>query len=191
MRKTFWAIVLFVFMGSFLFPNYAKAFSPVKEGSKEYKLLHFQNNTNAKNLYEEKVDAVQVFNFNGQSIYITNKDVDLMAKVVYAESCSEPYEGKVAVASVILNRLQNPQFPKSVTDVVKQKYAFSCVRDGDIPVTPNKECYSAVFDALSGKDPTPKAIYFYNPQLSTSSWMNNIKKNNIKIIGKHVFFVVP
>lgn len=191
MKKTFWAIVAFIFIGSLLFTNRIEAFSPIKEGSKEYKLLHFKNNANAKNLYDEKVDAVQVFNFNGQSIYITNKDVDLMAKVVYAESCSEPYEGKVAVASVILNRLQNPGFPKSITDVIKQRYAFSCVKDGEITVTPTKECYSAVYDALSGKDPTSKAIYFYNPQLSTSSWMNNIKKNNVKTIGKHVFFIVP
>lgn len=186
MKKTIWAIVLFIFIGGFFSAFKVEAFSPMEEGSKDYKLLKFQKD---KSLYGEKVDAVQVFNYGGKSICVTNKDVDLMAQVVYAESCSEPYEGKVAVASVILNRLKNPKFPKSVNDVITQKYAFSCVRDGKISVTPDKDCYSAVFEALEGKDPTPKATYFYNPRISTSSWMNNIKKFNIKTIGNHVFFV--
>ncbi|WP_407929270.1 cell wall hydrolase [Clostridium hydrogenum] len=161
----------------------------MKEVTKDYKILKLQSDANSKNLYDEKVDAVQVFNYSGKPIYVTNKDVDLMAQVVYAESCSEPYEGKVAVASVILNRLQNPKFPKSVNEVVTQRYAFSCVRDGKISVTPTKDCYTAVFDALEGKDPTSKATYFYNPKISTSTWMNNIAKYNVKNIGHHVFFI--
>lgn len=189
MKKLIWAIVLFTSI-EFCFPSSCSAntFSIPKEGIL-YKPLSALNDDKAeKNLYDEKVDSVQVFNPNGNSIYITNNDINLMAQVVYAESCSEPYEGKVAVASVILNRLQNPEFPKSIGNVVKQKYAFSCIKDGEITVTPNKECYNAVMDALHGNDPTPKAVYFYNPRISTSQWMNNIQKENVKIIGNHVFF---
>lgn len=141
-------------------------------------------------LYKEEVQAVQVFSVNDRKISITDQDVYLMAQVVCAESRAEPYEGKVAVASVILNRLQSNQFPKSVEDVIMQKNAFSCIRNGEITIIPDPASYNAVLDALKGKDPTGKALFFYNPKIATSSWMKNVDKKNIKSIGNHVFFAV-
>ena len=48
----------------------------------------------------------------------TQSDIDLMARVVYAESRGEPYKGQVAVAAVIINRLKHPAFPKTLYEVV-------------------------------------------------------------------------
>ncbi|MDP4143661.1 MAG: cell wall hydrolase [Bacillota bacterium] len=158
------------------------------EITKPYKVVT-TSDREVKNLYNEKADAVQVFNASGRKFYMTNKDIDLMARVVYAESNAEPYEGKIAVASVILNRLENPKFPKTVEGVITQKNAFSCVKNGRVNASPDKTCYQAVYDAIDGKDPTPSALFFYNPRISTSSWMKNIKKENIRVIGNHVFFV--
>lgn len=141
-------------------------------------------------LYKEQIEAVQVLNYNDRTIYVTDSDVYLMAQIVYAESRSEPYEGKVAVASVILNRLQSPGFPKSIKGVIMQKNAFSCLVNGQIDVIPDKVSYDAVLEALAGKDPTNKAVFFYNPRIATSIWMKNIGKTNVKPIGNHVFFVV-
>jgi N-acetylmuramoyl-L-alanine amidase len=141
-------------------------------------------------LYKEQIEAVQVLNYNDRTIYVTDSDVYLMAQIVYAESRSEPYEGKVAVASVILNRLQSPGFPKSIKGVIMQKNAFSCLVNGQIDVIPDKVSYDAVLEALTGKDPTNKAVFFYNPRIATSIWMKNIGKTNVKPIGNHVFFVV-
>lgn len=143
-----------------------------------------------RNLYKEESQVVTVFNARGKSIDVTNDDIHLMAQIVYAESCAEPYEGKVAVASVILNRLRDGRFPDNIQGVVKQKAAFSCVRNGKISVTPDENCYRAVMDALRGKDPTGNAVFFYNPRIATCSWMKNIDKHNSKTIGNHVFFVV-
>lgn len=143
-----------------------------------------------KNLYKEESQVVTVFNNKGKNIYLTNNDIHLMAQVVFAESRSEPYEGKVAVASVILNRLTDCRFPNNVEGVVKQRAAFSCIRDGKINVSPDKKCYEAVKDAIRGKDPTNHAMYFYNPKIATCKWMKNIRKSNIKQIGNHVFFIV-
>lgn len=140
-------------------------------------------------LYKEQISAVQVFSVDNSTVTITEDDIYLMAQIVYAESRSEPYEGKVAVASVILNRLKNPKFPKSVEHVVKQKGAFSCVKNGSIEVIPDKISYDAVLDALKGKDPTNKAEFFYNPKIAKSPWMKKIGKKNITPIGNHVFFV--
>lgn len=141
-------------------------------------------------LYKEQIEAVQVLTYNDNNIYVTNEDVYLMAQIVYAESRSEPYEGKVAVASVILNRLQSPGFPKSIEGVIKQKNAFSCLVNGQIDVIPDKASYDAVIEALNGNDPTNKAVFFYNPRIATSNWMKNIGKTNVTPIGNHIFFVV-
>lgn len=142
------------------------------------------------NLYKEKEEVAQVFNYKDQKIYITDDEIYLMAQVVYAESCAEPYKGKVAVASVILNRLLHPEFPKTIEGVIKQKGAFSCVINGQLKVTPDENSYKAVMEALKGNDPTEKAVFFYNPKIATSKWMHNVSKDNVKPIGNHVFFVV-
>jgi len=149
-----------------------------------------------KNLYNERIEAVAVFNGSNSSIYVTDDDIYLMSQVVYAESCGEPASGKLAVASVILNRARHGAFPKSISGVINQKNAFSCVKDGKVihngkpNIIPDSASYTAVLDALKGNDPTDKAVFFYNPEISTSKWMKDIKKTNIKTIGNHVFFVV-
>lgn len=151
----------------------------------------YSDATNAtKDLYLENEAVVQVFKSSSKSIKLSQDDIHLMAKIVYAESKGEPYNGKVAVASVILNRVVDPNFPNSVEGVVKQKNAFSCVRNGEINVVPNSDSYNAVMDAIKGNDPTNKALYFYNPDIATCSWMHGIKKKNVKNIGRHVFFEV-
>lgn len=143
-----------------------------------------------KDLYLENESIVQVFKSNSKSVELSPDDVHLMAKVVYAESKGEPYNGKVAVASVILNRVVDPNFPSTVEGVIKQKNAFSCVRNGQITVVPNSDSYSAVMDAIKGNDPTNKALYFYNPAIATCNWMHGIEKKNVQSIGRHVFFEV-
>jgi N-acetylmuramoyl-L-alanine amidase len=141
-------------------------------------------------LYNEREEIVQVLSYDNKRIHITEDDIYLMAQIVYAESRSEPYKGKVAVASVILNRLLHPRFPKTIEGVIKQKGAFSCIIKGKIDVIPNAECYNAVLEALKGKDPTKEAVFFYNPKIATSKWMKKVSKHNVIPIGNHVFFVV-
>lgn len=144
----------------------------------------------SQELYHEKDSVVEVFNYSNKKISIKESDIYLMSQIVYAESRGEPYEGKVAVASVILNRLTDSKFPNTIEGVIKQKNAFSCVHNNTINVTPTEECRKAVLDALNGYDPTAHAVFFYNPDISTSGWMINIKKSNVKSIGNHVFFQV-
>ncbi len=160
-----------------------------------YNLANSENNQldivaqlDTSTLYREEKETVQVFTSNSRTLYITNQDIDLMSKVVYRESRGEPFEGKVAVASVILNRAVNPKFPSTIEGVIKQKNAFSCVVNGEIHASPDKSCYDAVYEALKGIDPTKDSLFFYNPRISTSSWMKNVPKEDIVTIGNHVFF---
>lgn len=133
-------------------------------------------------------NVLEVFCENEKSIFLTEKDINLMAQIVYAESKGEPYEGKVAVASVILNRVLNPSFPNTVEGVIFQPNAFSCVVNGKINVEANTECFNAVYDAIKGNDPTNEALFFYNPEIATCTWMQNIEKTDSKSIGQHLFF---
>ena len=82
------------------------------------------------NLIDNFIDVsddeyVEVFTQNDKIIYLTQNDIYLMSEIVYAESKGEPFEGKVAVASVILNRVLSPKFPDTVEGVIFQPYAFS------------------------------------------------------------------
>ena len=104
-----------------------------------------------------------------------NSDRNLLARCVYAESRGEPYSGQVAVAAVVLNRVKSSKFPNTVSGVIYQPYAFTCVSDGQINYTPDQTAYNAVDDALNGWDPTNGCLYYYNPATATSKWIWSLK----------------
>ncbi len=117
----------------------------------------------------------------------TSSDLYLLAKCVYAESRGEPYQGQVAVAAVILNRVKSPSFPNTVSGVIYQPYAFTAVSDGQINLEPNSTAYSAAQDALNGWDPTYGCLYYYNASTATSKWI--FSRKTVVTIGKHVFAI--
>ncbi|MDQ0149877.1 cell wall hydrolase [Eubacterium multiforme] len=142
----------------------------------------------SSNKNEVSKNNIEVFNQKGTQLKISRADIDLMAKLVYCESRGEPFKGKVAVASVVLNRVMSPKFPNTITDVIFQRNAFSCVQNGKLIAQPNESCYDAVYEAIRGKDPTNEALFFYNPAISTCSWMKETAKKDSKRIGNHTFF---
>ncbi|TVX97604.1 spore cortex-lytic enzyme [Cohnella terricola] len=115
----------------------------------------------------------------------TDKDMKMMANAVYGESRGEPYEGQVAVAAVILNRVKSPEFPNTPTGVIFQPGAFTAVADGQIWLTPNDSALKAVKDAMSGWDPSDGCLYYFNPETATSKWIWT--RPQYKTIGKHIF----
>lgn len=116
---------------------------------------------------------------------ISENEINLMANAVYGEARGEPYIGQVAVAAVILNRLQSPLFPNTVSGVIFEPRAFTAVADGQIWLTPNETARKAVKDALNGWDPTGGCIYYFNPDTATSAWIWS--RPQVKRIGKHIF----
>lgn len=115
----------------------------------------------------------------------SQNDIQLMANAVYGESRGEPYIGQVAVAAVILNRVDSASFPNTVSGVIFEPRAFTAVADGQIWLTPNEQAKEAVLDAINGYDPTGNAIYYFNPDTATSGWIWT--RPQIKQIGKHIF----
>ena len=122
---------------------------------------------------------------NVSSGNISSSDLNLLARCVYGEARGEPYNGQVAVAAVVLNRVKSSKFPNTVSGVIYQKGAFTAVDDGQINLTPNDSAYQAARDALNGWDPTGGCLYYYNPATATSSWIWSLSVH-IKI-GKHNF----
>ena len=112
-------------------------------------------------------------------------DVNLLARCIHGEARGEPYSGKVAVAAVILNRVENASFPNSISGVIYQSGAFDAVSDGQINLTPDDESIRAANDAMAGWDPTGGAIYYYNPKTATNEWIRS--REIITTIGDHVF----
>lgn len=116
-----------------------------------------------------------------------SRDVYLLAKAVYAEARGEPYQGKVAVAAVVLNRVDSPNFPNTISGVIYQPGAFTAVSDGQINLTPDEEALRAARDAMNGWDPSGGCLYYYNPAKTTNSWIYSRKV--VTVIGNHRFAV--
>lgn len=117
----------------------------------------------------------------------SSSDVNLLARLVYAEARGEPYKGQVAVAAVVLNRVRSSQFPNTIAGVIYQKNAFTCVNDGQINLTPNAESRRAAQDALNGWDPSGGCLYYYNPKTASDKWI--FGRTTVTVIGNHRFAV--
>lgn len=134
--------------------------------------------------------GIYLFNNTDEEVYaigVSESDNQLLARAVNGEARGEPYEGQVAVAAVILNRVKHSSFPNTIAGVIYQPGAFTAVSDGQInvPIDPNSTVYKACKDALNGWDPSGGAIYYFNPNTATSSWIWS--RPLIKVIGKHRF----
>ena len=114
-------------------------------------------------------------------------DVQLLARAVNGEARGEPYEGQVAVAAVILNRVKHASFPNSIAGVIYQPGAFTAVSDGQInvPIAADSTVYKACQDAMNGWDPTNGCIYYFNPDTATNKWIWS--RPLVVKIGKHRF----
>jgi N-acetylmuramoyl-L-alanine amidase len=123
------------------------------------------------------------------AVTISNEEKDLFARLVEAEAKGESYEGKVAVATVVLNRVDSPEFPDTVTGVINEvvgdAYAFSPVQNGEINKSASDEAIRAVEEALTRQDRLNDCIYFYNPEIATDSWIRT--REVVKTVGNHVF----
>ncbi|MGE5583620.1 MAG: cell wall hydrolase [Bacillota bacterium] len=115
-------------------------------------------------------------------------DTDLLARLITAEAGAEPFEGKVAVAAVILNRIQDVKFPATVAGNIFKPHEFESVSNGLIWEQPTEDAYKAAVDAVKGWDPTYGAKYFYNPaKVQGPSWVWS--RTVVGRIGNHVFAV--
>jgi N-acetylmuramoyl-L-alanine amidase len=133
---------------------------------------------------------------HGAAHELTEGEIEILARIIKGECPpSTPWEGKVAVAAVVLNRLERQGYPKSVRGVAHQPLQFSCynadVRDrlyhGPIP----EWAWEAARAAASGEDPSRGATHYFNPFIVKPSWANGMTRTariGTSQINTHVFY---
>jgi N-acetylmuramoyl-L-alanine amidase len=127
----------------------------------------------------------QSTNTAGKAVGNKSIDTNLLARCVNAEARGEPYVGQVAVAAVILNRIKDPAYPKTIADIVYQPQAFSSVDDGQINLPPSADALRAAQEAVNGSDPSGGAVFFFNPAKTKNKFIWS--RPQIKQIGNHMF----
>lgn len=157
----------------------AKAVSLVKpEDTKENEVKETQEDKK-ENTKQEEVKKYK------RNIKCSKADLDLMAAIIHCEAGNQSYEGKLAVANVILNRVEDGNFPNSIRGVIYQPRQFTPARNGILKRIMKqgapKGCYKAAKDALDGKNNVKGYLYFDG----------RIHKSGYKKISAHYFWKSP
>ncbi|MRG85880.1 LysM peptidoglycan-binding domain-containing protein [Salinibacillus xinjiangensis] len=125
-----------------------------------------------------------------QQSTVNQEDVEWLSKMIYSEGRGESLQGQIAIGAVIMNRVKSPEFPNNVKDVLFEKsygyYQFTPAETGAIHnANPNAQNIEAAKRALNGEDPTNGALFFYNPDKTSSSYLRS--RTVSTVIGNHTF----
>lgn len=108
------------------------------------------------------------------SVSYTKKDLDLLARLITAEATGQPYNAMVGVGAVVVNRVQKPEWPATVSKVINHVaggyYQFTPVKNGYIKKPASKAAKKAAKAALKGSDPTKNAMFYFD-ETSTNKWL--------------------
>lgn len=121
----------------------------------------------------------------------SSEDLYWLSRLVEAESQGEPYEGKLAVANVIINRKNSDLFPNNIKDVIfDNKYGiqYTPVVNGKIYNTPSNSSIQAAKQALKGHNNISSCLYFFNPKNSSENWIM-LNRTYYKTIQNHDFYL--
>ncbi|WP_219723293.1 cell wall hydrolase [Bacillus sp. Marseille-P3661] len=152
--------------------------------------VSYQKNTSIVSIDTDGIPDVQT---DSKSLY-SKEDINWLYLLTEAEAGGESYQGKVAVAASVLNRVKSPDWPNTLKGVIfqvdtyngKEYYQYSPVLDQRIyNIKPSSETIKAVNAALDGKDPTSGSIVFYNPAKTSNQWVR--QQTVVTTIGNHVF----
>ncbi len=93
------------------------------------------------------------------------KTEKMLAGLIFCEAGNQPYDGKVAVGAVVMNRVKSSRFPNSIKEVIYQSGQFTPAMTGKLDriISANsipESCYEAARDALDGKNPVGNALFF-------------------------------
>lgn len=114
-------------------------------------------------------------------------DLLWLARIIHVEAGNQPFDGKVAVANVVLHRVSSSRFPNSVYAVLHEKNQFTSVnRSGFNTLKPCQSCLDAAAAALNGTDVVPGCKWFIACQVS-SSWATRYATYYVTI-GNHKFY---
>ncbi|OMF21105.1 cell wall hydrolase [Paenibacillus sp. FSL H8-0548] len=156
-------------------------------GSSKSELLK-RNGLNGKEALKPgtKLNVVIPSIFTKAAKSFTEADYMLLAKITMVEAGYETYQGQLALANVILNRVKDVRFPDSIKEVIYSGKQFPPAHNGMLDKSkPNASVLRAVKDALNGKNNVENAVYFFNPNISKGSFWSSL--DVIASIGHHSF----
>lgn len=140
-------------------------------------------------------DVAETMNSDVAKLKLSANDIGVLERIVEAEATGEDVKGKMLVANVILNRVNDKSFPNSVEDVVFQKvggsYQFSPISDKRYwSVKVSKDTKEAVSRVIKGEDYSQGALYFSARRLASRKnmqWFDS-KLKWLFQYGNHEFF---
>lgn len=118
------------------------------------------------------------------------EDLYWLSRVISAEAKGESFTGQIGVGTVVLNRVRSKEFPNTVKGVVfDRKYGtqFTPVANGTIYDAPTASAVVAAKMCLDGYTLSNSVLYFVNPRIASSSWIQNNRKYAFRI-GNHDFY---
>lgn len=92
-------------------------------------------------------------------------ELSLLAQIVEAEAGNQDLTGKRLVVDVVLNRVDSPRFPNTITEVIYQRRQFSCLKDGNFERAGNyisEESFEAVRQEVFGESRIDYGIVFFS-----------------------------
>lgn len=136
-------------------------------------------------------DAFTVLSEQQTENAYTNEDILLIAQVLQCECAHSSFEGKLAVANVITNRVASQLFPNTVKEVIyDRRYGsvqFTIAYNGKLNNTPNAECILAAKCSLNGTV-VAKDCLFYQAEYVTNSWMDRNRQYAACFAGNKFFY---
>ena len=120
----------------------------------------------------------------------TQEDLYWMARIISAESRGEPLLGKLAVGTVVLNRVHSGEFPDTIHDVIfdrKWGVQFTPVANGTVYLEPTAESVLAAKLVLDGARAAGDSLYFLAPELTDDHWIME-NQSYVTTIGCHWFY---
>jgi len=115
----------------------------------------------------------------------TSSDEYLLACLVYCEAGNQSYEGQLAVANVVLNRVNNPGFAGSISEVIYETNQFSPASNGSLARAlnngPSSSASQAAKDALAGNNNIGDYLFF-------NGYVDTSKVSSYTVIGDHTFY---
>lgn len=115
-----------------------------------------------------------------------------LSRIISAESRGEPLEGQIAVGNVVLERVESPDFPDTIPEVIFQWsngfVQFEPVENGTVYLDPTEQSVEAARRTLNGEKVLEGAMFFYAPALSQGVWIND-NRTYLTTIGCHRFYL--
>ena len=118
----------------------------------------------------------------------TRDDIYWMSRIINAESAGEPMEGKIAVGNVVLNRVNSPEYPNTIHDVIFDGIQFEPTMNGTIFNKPSQDSVIAALRSLEGENVVGSSLFFFNPTIASSTWISENRPYDTTI-GNHQFYL--